>query len=82
MPANPLALTVYPHHKEAVTDTASSRVPVYFIHSFEQPFCQDEGSSCHRHKQAVVRLFVKTIEGHFELEQASRLLKDEKVEEK
>lgn len=52
----------------------TSSVPVYCIHSFEQPFCANVHCSCHTHEQNVARLFVTLIEGRLELEPAAALL--------
>jgi hypothetical protein len=61
---------------QAVTDTATSLslIPMYFIHSFEQPFCAEAACPCSAHRQEVVRLFVKVVEGHFALEKAADFL--------
>jgi hypothetical protein len=58
------------------TDTATPRfpIPIYFIHSFEQPFCTDETCTCQRQPQAVRQLFIHIVEGKLTLEQASALL--------
>jgi hypothetical protein len=64
---------------KGVADTAPPipSVPVYFIHSFEQPFCADAHCTCHAQQQEVVTLFVKIVEGHFELDQAAALLEED-----
>lgn len=64
--------------QQGVPDTPAPptpSVPVYFIHSFEQPFCDDARCTCHAHEQEVVRLFVSIIEGRVELEPAAALLR-------
>lgn len=70
-----VSLRPYPVLRQRVTDTVapSPPVPVYFIHSFDQPFCADARCTCHAHRQEVVRLFVTIIEGHVQLEQAAAL---------
>ena len=55
-------------------------IPAYCIHSFEQPFCADAHCACHAQRQEVVTLFVKIIEGHFELEQAAALIEENGTE--
>ena len=63
--------------QQSVTDTAApatSPVPVYYFHSFEQPFCANVRCPCQMHRQAVVRLFVSLIEGRLDLEPAAALL--------
>ena len=59
-----------------LTDDAVSRdlvVPIFYIHSFEQPFCTDPMCYCQLHRQAVIKLFVQIIEGKLELEQAAQI---------
>lgn len=46
-------------------------VPVYYIHSFEQPFCENQRCPCQLNRQAILRLFTQIIEGKLELEKAS-----------
>ena len=48
-------------------------IPMYYFHSFEQPFCTNLLCHCQRNRQAVVKLFVQIIEGKLELEKASEL---------
>ena len=69
-----LRLSVVPH--QAVTETAAPipSIPVYSIHSFEQPFCSDASCICQAHRSEVVSLFVQIIEGHVQLEPAVALL--------
>lgn len=50
-----------------------SSVPVYCIHSFEQPFCTNPLCPCQQHKPAVLLLFTQIIEGKLELEKAADL---------
>lgn len=68
-------LRQYPVPQQRVTDTVAPIpcVPVYFIHSFEQPFCPDTHCKCQAHRQEVVALFVTIIEGQVELEPAAAL---------
>jgi hypothetical protein len=47
-------------------------IPMYYFHSFEQPFCTNPLCQCQLNRQAVIKLFVQIIEGKLELEQASR----------
>jgi hypothetical protein len=86
MPDNLCNVSVpqHPVLQQAATYTAPSFpiVPVYFIHSFEQPFCAEATCSCHALQQEVVRLFVKIVEGHLELEQAAHFQDDRHAERK
>ena len=74
-----LSLTKYQLPQKVVTDTVipTPTVSVYFIHSFEQPFCEDATCKCHAQEREVERLFVKIVEGHFELEKAVDLIDDD-----
>ena len=79
----PFDLTEYLLFEVNTTDTVRpqrSIIPIYYVHSFEQPFCADASCSCQRQRQEVVKLFVKIIEGHLELEQEETLVDDKKVE--
>lgn len=63
--------------QQSVMDTAApatSPVPVYYFHSFGQPFCANVGCPCQAHQQEVVKLFVLLIEGRLDLEPAATLL--------
>ncbi len=74
----------YPLSQQGVMDTATSlpTIPVYLLHSFEQPFCANATCPCHAQQQEVVRLFVKIVEGFLELEQAVHFLDEVNGEEK
>jgi hypothetical protein len=79
----PFDLTEYLLFEVNTTDTVRpqrSIIPIYYVHSFEQPFCADANCSCQRQKQEIVKLFAKIIEGHLELEQAETLMDHKKVE--
>ena len=71
-----ISLPTHPVSQKAITGTGDfiPAVPVYFIHSFEQPFCQKVTCLCHTHQQEVVRWFVSIIEGRVDLEPAAALL--------
>jgi hypothetical protein len=77
-----VSLRQYPVPQQVVTDTVIPIlvVPVYFIHSFEQPFCTEASCTCQRHRQEVVKLFVQIIEGHVELKQTATLIDDNEKE--
>ena len=75
-----VSLPQYPFpQQQAVTDIVSPlpTIPVYFLHSFEQPFCAEAPCPCQAQRQEVVRLFVKIVEGNLELKQAAALLDGE-----
>jgi len=71
-----ISLSTYPVPQKTVMETGHPlpSVPVYCIHSFEQPFCQNTTCRCHTHQQEVVRWFVSIIEGRVELGPAAALL--------
>lgn len=48
-------------------------IPVYYIHSFEQPFCKNQCCPCQLNRAATIKLFTHIIEGKLELEKASDL---------
>ena len=48
-------------------------IPVYYIHSFEQPFCRNTLCPCQLNRQGTIQLFTQIIEGKVELEKASDL---------
>ncbi len=50
-----------------------SSIPVYYIHSFEQPFCKNQCCPCQLNRQRAIQLFTQIIEGKVELEKASDL---------
>lgn len=57
---------------QALTHSVAS-IPMYYFHSFEQPFCTNSLCRCQLNRQTVIRLFVQIIEGKLELEKASNL---------
>lgn len=71
-----LPLEKHPGVSPRDIDTATPRfpIPIYFIHSFEQPFCTKETCTCQRQPQAVRQLFIQIVEGKLTLEQASALM--------
>jgi hypothetical protein len=80
MPENlfDVSRTEYSLPQAVITDTVTSipTIPMYFIHSFEQPFCADATCQCSTQRQEVVRLFVQIVEGHFELDQTADFMDD------
>jgi hypothetical protein len=77
-----LPLTEYPKLGSLVTDTATPRkpVPIYFIHSLEQPFCQNPLCTCHRQQQEVKKLLGHIVEGTMTLREAADLIEDKRRE--
>ena len=77
-----LLLTEYPLLPPLVTDTASpvQTIPVYFFHSFEQPFCKDANCKCHWKQQEVSRLLGSILEGSITLREAANLIDEERIE--
>ena len=57
---------------QSLTQPVSS-IPVYYIHSFEQPFCKNPLCPCQLNRPATIKLFTQIIEGRVELEKASDL---------
>jgi hypothetical protein len=63
--------------QQSVTDAAAPpiwSIPIYYIHSFDRPFCANVHCPCQAHQQEVVRLLVSIIEGRVVLEPAAALL--------
>jgi hypothetical protein len=50
-----------------------SPIPIYYIHSFEQPFCKNQCCPCQLNRQATIKLFTQIIEGKLALEKAADL---------
>lgn len=49
---------------------SGSPLPIYYIHSFEQPFCSNPLCLCQLHRRETVKLFVQLVEGKLLLEHA------------
>lgn len=52
----------------------STTIPVYFIHSFERPFCHNPLCPCQLQKLDITGLFIQIVEGKLELEKAENLV--------
>ncbi len=79
----PFDLTEYPPLEANVTDTVrpqKSIIPIYYFHSFEQPYCRNPECKCHRRQQEVRRLLDNIIEGKLTLRQAADLIDDKGIE--
>ncbi len=70
-----LPLTEYPVLTVLVTDTASPRIriPVYYIHALNQPFCKNSLCLCHRYQQEIRRLLHLIVDGIMTLREAADL---------
>ncbi len=77
-----LPLSEYPKLAPLVTDTASprQRVPVYYIHSLQQPYCPDPTCKCHWMQQEVRKLLGNVVEGLYTLREAADLIDEKKSE--
>ena len=77
-----LPLTEYPLLPPRVTDTAHPQqsIPVYYVHSLEQPFCKDATCQCHWKQQEVLRLLGSILEGELSLREAANLIDEERGE--
>ncbi|HVB25093.1 MAG TPA: hypothetical protein VNG51_24365 [Ktedonobacteraceae bacterium] len=58
-----------------VTDTATPQkpIPIYFIHSLEQPYCRNENCECHRRQREVAMLLGLITDGIMTLREAADL---------
>jgi hypothetical protein len=56
-----------------VTDTATPQkpIPIYFVHSLEQPYCRNEQCECHRRQREVARLLRLITDGIMTLREAA-----------
>jgi len=52
-------------------------IPVYYFHSFEQPFCHDTTCPCHSRQQEVKRLLGNVLEGIVTLREAANFIDEE-----
>ena len=77
-PFHLMQLTDMPRLAPQATDTASPNlpVPIYFIHSLEQPFCKNPRCKCQWQQLEVRRLLGSIVEGNMTLKEAARLLDD------
>ena len=73
-----LPLTEYPLLTVLVTDTASPRIriPVYYIHHKNQPFCRNALCLCHRQQQEIRRLLSLIVDGILTLQEAADLIRE------
>ncbi len=55
------------------TDTATPQqpIPIYFIHSLEQPYCRNRDCECHRSQREVARLLGLIADGIMTLREAA-----------
>src|SRR5260221_13833456 len=77
-----LPLTEYPHLAPLVTDTArpQQRIPVYYFHSFDQPYCSNILCRCHSLQQEGRYLLRNIVDGILTLKEAANLIDDTKRE--
>ena len=61
------------HHNNLV-QPSHSPIPMYYLHSFEQPFCTNPLCLCQLRKREAVQVFTFLIEGKLLLEHAQPLL--------
>ena len=54
-------------------DTATPRhiVPVYFVHTLEEPFCLNPHCECHQNQEQIARLLVALVRGEMTLREAA-----------
>ncbi|MEO8954419.1 MAG: hypothetical protein ABI396_19215 [Ktedonobacteraceae bacterium] len=73
-----LLLTEYPPLAPLVTDTSrpQQRIPVYYFHSVQQPYCSNPTCQCHWMQQEVRRLLGHIIDGIYTLREAADLIND------
>lgn len=83
-PFHLLQLTDMPKLSPQATDTASPNlpIPVYFIHSLEQPFCKNPFCKCHWQQREIRHLLGNIVEGEMTLKEAADFLDDLNEERK
>jgi hypothetical protein len=55
------------------TDTATPQkpIPIYFVHSVQQPYCRNTACECHAHQREVARLLELINDGIMTLREAA-----------
>jgi hypothetical protein len=83
-PFNLYQLTDMPAVTPRPTDTASPNlpIPIYFIHSLEQPFCKNPRCKCQWRQREVRRLLDQIVEGEMTLREAANFLDEVNGERK
>jgi hypothetical protein len=74
-----LPLSEYPPVLPYDTDTATprSKIPIYPIHSLQQPYCRDENCACRRRQKEVAKLLGLITEGIMTLREAADFVEGE-----
>jgi hypothetical protein len=62
-----------------VTDTATPQkpIPIFYIHSLEQPYCRDKNCECHRGQREIANLLRLITDGIMTLQEAADFLNGE-----
>ena len=83
-PFHLMQLTDMPTLMPRATDTASPNlpIPIYFIHSLEEPFCTSPDCKCQWQQREVMRLLGSIVEGEMTLKEAVDFLDDVNGERK
>ena len=72
-----VSLRSSPAPQQCLADTLARytlSIPVYVIHSFDQPFCHYPRCLCQARKQEAEKFLVQIVEGKLLLEKAEDLL--------
>jgi len=56
---------------ETDTSTPRSAVPIFFVHSPEQPFCSNTLCACHQNQTHIARLVAAIQQGEMTLKEAA-----------
>lgn len=68
-----LPLSEYQSVSPTDTTTPCQQIPIYYIHSVEQPFCRDFSCACHQNQRQVAALLASVYAGHMTLREAAAL---------
>ena len=62
-----------------VTDTATPQkpIPIYFIHSLQNPYCRNAACECHTYQREIARLLGLVNDGILTLREAADLANGE-----
>lgn len=77
-----LPLSEYPPLTPQMTDTAHLKqaVPIYYIHTLQQPFCPNLSCKCHRQQTEVKRLLNNIADGVMAVKKVADLIDEKKAE--
>jgi hypothetical protein len=77
-----LVIDQYPQVLQQETDTATPRsvIPIFYIHSLQQPWCKNAACACQRGKSDAARWFGNIHENTLVVAEAAPLIAETKGE--